>query len=64
MRRTLSNPDGRRVIKRFALLPITLRVGVFGLLQWRWLETVWISQERLCGKYGCSWEDAHFVGVE
>ena len=62
MKLCIDNSKGQRVIKRFALLPITLRTGLLGQLQMRWLEYVWISQKRACGSYGCAWLDDHFVG--
>lgn len=61
MKFKLKDYGDERIVKRFALFPITMRVNPYDPLNTEnvliWLETVYIKQVVECGEFGKVWKN-------
>lgn len=61
MKFKLKDYGDKRIVKRFALFPITMRVNPYDRLNTEkvliWLETVYIKQVVECGEFGKVWKN-------
>ena len=61
MKFKLKDYGDKRIVKRFALFPITMRVNPYDHLNTEkvliWLETVYIKQVVECGAFGKVWKN-------
>lgn len=68
MKFKLKDYGDERIVKRFALFPITMRVNPYDPLNTEkvliWLETVYIKQVVECGSYSKVWKNERLATRE